>query len=224
MKYLLVIIFLTSSLYAKSEYSPSRLSRLSGEKSYKYNAKSDWDQAYARQSYIFGKAPAKFLAENYSYFSANSKILDMGMGEGRNAVFLAQKGHKVIGIDISSVAIKKANKLAKEFGVRVQSVLASLDSYKIDKASLDGLICFYYVDRKLIPKMISWLKPGGILFFEADSILQKSQKGQKTYSEEQYLQEGELLRLFPGMKVLKYEEPLHEQKFRASIILQKKVK
>ena len=40
------------------------------------------------------------------------------MGEGRNAVFLAQKGHQVTGIDISSVAIKKARQLAKENGVQ----------------------------------------------------------------------------------------------------------
>jgi 2-polyprenyl-3-methyl-5-hydroxy-6-metoxy-1,4-benzoquinol methylase len=224
MKILIILFTFCFNNYAKSEYSPSRLSRLSGEKSYKYNSKSQWDQAYARQSYIFGKAPAKFLAENYSYLPENSKVLDMGMGEGRNAVFLAQKGHRVIGIDISSVAIKKANKLAKEFGVRVQSVLASLDTYKVKKGSLDGIICFYYVDRKLIPKMISWLKPGGVIFFEADSIKQKKQKGQKTYSEEQYLKEGELLTLFPDMRVLKYEEPLHEDKFRASIIVQKRKK
>ena len=66
----------------------------------------------------------------------------MGMGEGRHAVFLAQKGYKVTGIDLSSVAVKKANMLASEFGVRIKTVVASLKKYKIPKESFDAVVCF----------------------------------------------------------------------------------
>lgn len=220
MKFILIIIF-TTFAFAKQPFSNSRLNKLTGERKVKYDTKSEWDQKYARTSFIYGKSPAKFLAENFGYLKETSNVLDMGMGEGRNAVFLAGKGHKVTGVDISSVAIKKAHHLAREFGVKIKGVVASLEKYKIPKESYDAIICFYYVDRELVKKISKWLKPGGILIYEAFTIKERSKKGHRKDPVEYYLKPGELLGLFKNFTILKYEEPLHEKKFRASIILQK---
>ena len=92
------------------------------------------------------------------------------MGEGRNAVFLATQGHKVVGIDISSIAVEKANALASEFRTEIKGVVASLDDYQISEKSFDVILSFYYVDRKLINKMKKWLKPGGLIFYEAHTV------------------------------------------------------
>jgi len=221
---LLSLLLLTFSigLNAKTAISSKRLNQLSGEKAATFDTKSEWDMKYSRPSFVFGKSPVKFLAENYDFFGSESRILDMGMGEGRNAIFLAQKGHKVTGVDISSVAIKKSYMLAKEFGVKIKGVVASLETYKIPESSFDGIICFYYVDKKLIPKMIKWLKPGGILIYEAHTLKQLRKKNHRRSDLNQYLKGQELMTLFPGMRVLKYEEPLHESNFRASIVLMKK--
>ena len=145
----------------------SRLNILSGEKEKVCDTKSQWDQRDSKRTYVYGKLPAKFLAENFDYLATSNTILDMGMGEGRNAVFLAQKGHQVTGIDISSVAIKKARQLAKENGVRINTIVGTLNKYAIAPESYDAIICFYYVDRELSKKIYNWLKPGGILIFEA---------------------------------------------------------
>jgi SAM-dependent methyltransferase len=145
----------------------------------------------------------------------------MGMGEGRNAVFLAQKGFKVTGVDISSVAIKKSHLLAKEYGVKINAIAASLKDYKITPGSYDAIICFYYVDRDLVEKIKSWLRPGGILIYEAYTVRQRVHPSHRHDPPEYFLKDQELLKLFSGMKILKYEEPLHEKDFRASIILQK---
>jgi SAM-dependent methyltransferase len=200
----------------------SRFQQLSGIKTSK-DSKTQWDARYARPTFVFGKSPVPFLSENYQYIPFESSVLDMGMGEGRNAVFLAQKGYKVTGIDISSVAVKKSYLLAHEFGVKIKGVVASLKEYKIPPNSFDAIICFYYVDRSLVEKMKSWLKPGGVLIYEAFTVKEKEKNRKKgsTDSDPQYLKQQELLRLFPGMRVLKYEEPLHEKEFRSSIILQK---
>ena len=115
-------LIVSLSVNARVDLSASRLNKLSGDKGSFYDTKSKWDQRYNKRNYVYGKQPAKFLAENYSYISAESKILDMGMGEGRNAVFLAQKGHKVTGIDISSIAVKKSQNLAKELNVKIKDV------------------------------------------------------------------------------------------------------
>lgn len=224
---LIPILFCTAYLAISTAYAEkttmtrSRLSILSGEKDKVYDTKSQWDQRYSKRTYVYGKLPAKFLAENFDYLSSSTTILDMGMGEGRNAVFLAQKGHQVTGIDISSVAIKKARQLAKENGVRINTVVGTLNKYAIAKESYDAIICFYYVDRELVDKIYSWLKPGGVLIYEAHTINEFDRLNNKKENKEYYLKPQELLGMFSEMKVLKYEEPLHEPQFRASIILKK---
>ena len=212
---------LSVDLFAKSPISNQRLDQLSGSKQKPFDTKTDWDRKYSRASFIFGKTPAKFLAENFDFLLPQSKVLDMGMGEGRNAVFLAQKGHNVTGVDISSVAVKKSYLLAKEYNVRIKGVVASMEKYQIPDESYDAIICFYYVDRSLNSKIQKWLRPGGILIYEAFTLAQKNKQDFMKESSSYFLKPQELLTMFPNMQVLKYEEPLHENNFRASIILKK---
>lgn len=215
---LLLLILITFSAHARDPIPGSRFQQLSGVKVSR-DSKTQWDQRYSRPSFIFGKSPAQFLAENYQYIPFEGSVLDMGMGEGRNAVFLAQKGYKVTGVDLSSVAVKKSYLLAQEFGVKIKGVVASLTDYKIAPGTFDAIICFYWVDRGMVDKIKTWLKPGGILIYEAYTVRGKEKETDPL--SDNYLKEQELLKLFPGMRVLKYEEPLHEKEFRSSIILKK---
>ena len=217
---LIIILFMALPVSGRDPISGSRFQHLTGVKT-SQDSKTQWDEKYSRPTFIFGKSPVQFLAENYQYIPYEGTVLDMGMGEGRNAVFLAQKGYKVTGVDISSVAVKKAYLLAQEFGVKIKGVVASLEDYKIAPNTFDAIICFYYVDRSLVEKMKSWLKPGGILIYEAYTIREKTKKKKEHLADNEYLKEQELLKLFPAMRVLKYEEPLHEKEFRSSIILRK---
>jgi tellurite methyltransferase len=221
MKILLALFFLSSLAWsAREPISGSRFQHLTGMKN-SSDSKSEWDEKYSRPTFVFGKSPVQFLSENYHYIPYEGTVLDMGMGEGRNAIFLAQKGYKVTGVDISSVAVKKSYLLAQEFGVKIKGVVASLHDYKIPPASFDAIVCFYYVDRSLVEKIKTWLKPGGILIYEAYTLKEKAKHKHDPLGDDTYLREQELLKLFPGMRVLKYEEPLHEKEFRSSIILRK---
>ncbi|MBY0516767.1 MAG: class I SAM-dependent methyltransferase [Bacteriovoracaceae bacterium] len=212
--------FIVSLAFARQPLPASRFEHLTGIKM-NSDSKSAWDAKFNRPSFVFGKRPAEFLADNYHYLPFEGTVLDMGMGEGRNAVFLAQKGFKVTGVDISSVAVKKAHLLAKEYGVKIKGVVASMNDYKIAPNSYDAIICFYYVDRGLIEKIKTWLRPGGILIYEAHTSRQRIHPSHRHDPADYFLKEQELLKMFNGMRVLKYEEPLHEKEFRASIILQK---
>jgi tellurite methyltransferase len=218
-KIFLLFILSMSSTWARQPLPASRFEHLTGAKL--NSDKSAWDAKFNRPTYIFGKRPAEFLSQNYHYLPFEGSVLDMGMGEGRNAVFLAQKGFKVTGVDISSVAIKKSHLLAKEYGVKIKTTAASMKDYSIAPNSFDAIICFYYVDRELIDKIKTWLRPGGILIYEAFTIRQRIHPAQRHDPEDYFLKDQELLSAFKGMRILKYEEPLHEKDFRASIILQK---
>jgi tellurite methyltransferase len=223
-KFFISFFILSFSLWARNPLPASRFQHLTGAKisrDSKRDSKSDWDERYNKPQFIFGKRPAKFLAENYSYIPPDSNVLDMGMGEGRNAVFLAQKGYRVTGVDISSVAVKKAQLLSKEFGVKIKGIVASLKEYNFPAGTFDSIICFYYVDRSLIGKMVQWLKPGGILIYEAHTLKHKEFASLKNEPDDFFLKEQELLKMFSGMRILKFEEPQHEKEFRSSIIIKK---
>lgn len=223
MNKILFLLIFSSNLFARTPISASRLEHLTGVRNPR-DSKQLWDKRYSKRSFVYGKAPAKFLSENYDYIPYGSTVLDMGMGEGRNAIFLAQKGYKVTGIDISSVAVKKASMLAKEFGVKIKSVVASLKKYKIEPESFDAIINLYWVDRSMIEKIKKWLKPGGILIYEGHTISKKAKKGYRNDPDHYFLKSQELLKLFSDMKILKYEEATHTKEDRASIIIEKPAK
>ena len=77
------------------------------------------------------------------------------------------------------------------------------------------------MDRSLREKLIKYLKPGGVIIFEGFTMNQKRVPEYKRYNDDYLLQPGELLDYFPSLRILKYEEPLHENRFRASAIFQK---
>ena len=95
------------------------------------------------------------------------------------------------------------------------------EKYKFKANSMDAIICFYYVDRNLHRRMLSWLKPGGILIYESHTDYQKNVKGSEHYSKEYLLRPTELLGMFKKIRVLKYEEPMHLKNYTASIIIRK---
>jgi len=193
-----------------------RFEILSGRKN-EVSTKSVWDQKFSNEKYIFGKKPAETLKNYLKLIGDNNNrtVLDIAMGEGRNAVFMALNGYRVTGIDISSVAIKKANALARENNVSIKGIVADLDKYEFKNHEFDIVLCYYYLDRDLIAKMKKWLKPGGIIIFEGYTIDDPVEsKGNKNY----LLENNELLKLFSEYRVVHFEEPLNNRRFYSSFM------
>lgn len=164
---------------------------------------------------------SRFLMKNYEYIPQAAHVLEIGIGEGHNAVFLARKGYNVTGLDRNSTSISKAQDLAREFNVRINTVAESVHDYNAREGSLDGVMIFHYVNKNIQKKILSWLRPGGVLIFEAYTDKQRQVEGFEQYDSKFFLKSGELLTMFPDMKVLKYQEPLHLNDYKASIILKK---
>lgn len=218
---ILFMLFISDSILAKTPLTGDRLNQLAGENSKNYDHRALWDVRYKNRNYIYGKLPAKFLAENFHFLKPESQVLDIGIGEGRNAVFLASKGHKVTGIDISKNGILKAKKLAKKNNVRIKTIHGSIYKYPFQKEKFDAIICFYFVDRKLNQKLLDWLRPGGILIYEA--FLESKKSKTEINEQNSFLKSGELLKMFGNsVKVLKFEEPNYDNSHRSAIILQKR--
>lgn len=180
-----------------------------------------WEERYATPEYIYGKEPTDFLRENVKLLP-KGKALVLAMGEGRNAVFLAQNGFEVEGCDISPRALEKAQLLAKERGVSLKAFQADLDNYQLPRGAYDVVACFYYLQRDLVPQMKAALKPGGMIIMETytKDNLKYGFRGPKNPG--YLLDPNELLHLFSNMKVVFYREMVVEgRKAVASIIAQK---
>lgn len=131
-----------------------------------------WNERYAAAEYVYGKAPNVFLESVAAQIPAGSRVLCLAEGEGRNAVYLAGLGHQVVAVDQSAVGLEKAQRLAAEAGVEIETVVADLAEYPIDPASWDAIIsifCHTPADsRKILHRRaVAGLDSGGLLILEA---------------------------------------------------------
>ncbi len=180
-----------------------------------------WDKKYETEAYIFGKEPVEFLKEHIDVLP-RGKALDIAMGEGRNAVFLAKNGFAVDGCDISEIAVKKAQDLAKENNVAIHAFVADLETYKLPKDTYDAIVCFYYLQRDLIPQMKEALKPGGMIMYETYTIENWERGFEGPKNKDYLLKPNELLYLFKDLKIIYYRElVLNNKKAIASLIAKK---
>ncbi|OQY99419.1 MAG: SAM-dependent methyltransferase [Candidatus Brocadia sp. UTAMX2] len=180
-----------------------------------------WDKRYETEAYIFGKEPVEFLREQIDILP-RGKALDLAMGEGRNAVFLAKQGFEVDGCDVSEVAVKKARELARENHVAIHAFVADLETYPLPKDTYDVIACFYYLQRDLVPQMKVALKPGGVIIYETYTIENWERGFEGPKKKEYLLQPNELLNLFKDLKIVYYRElVLDNKKAIASLIAKK---
>jgi len=180
-----------------------------------------WDKKYETEAYIFGKEPAGFLRDHIDLLP-RGKALDIAMGEGRNAVFLAKNGFDVDGCDISEIAVKKALDLAKENNVKIHTFVADLETYKLPQNTYDVIACFYYLQRDLVPQMKEALKPGGMIIYETYTIENRERGFEGPKNKDYLLKPNELLDLFKDFKIIYYRElVLNNKKAIASLIAKK---
>lgn len=134
--------------------------------------KSFWNKHYADRDFLYGTEPNSFLAEHCHLLTG--PVLSLSEGEGRNAVFLASRGLDVIGVDISSVALEKAQTLAKSRGVEIKTVVADLATFEPEKNHYGSVISISAhlpstVRNKLYPSIERSLRTNGLILLEAFS-------------------------------------------------------
>lgn len=133
--------------------------------------KSVYDKHYQTEN-LFGK-PFDELIEYYKGFSKRSKLVDIGCGQGRNAIPLAEIGFDVTGIDNSEVGIKQMLNIAHKKKLRIYTQITdiynSADYKSFDFFLLDSMFHFQKKDRlkelKLIEKIITDAKENSIITF-----------------------------------------------------------
>ena len=183
-----------------------------------------WDQRFKGKKFTFGKRANSFLRRHIALLP-KGKALDLAAGEGRNAVFLAQHGFKVDAVDISEVGLRKTQEYARKREVKVHTILADLDTYPI-KSRVYGLITnFYFLNRKIIPKIKRGLRKGGVVIFETYLLEHRRLHTGGPKNPKYFLKPNEPLHLFKGFRILSYREGIFQEGGKrmaiASLIAQK---
>ncbi|WP_447963126.1 class I SAM-dependent methyltransferase [Nitrospira sp. Ecomares 2.1] len=182
--------------------------------------KERWNHKYTTGNYLFGRDPIQFLTDHVDLLPKGA-ALDLAMGEGRNGVFLATKGFQVTGVDISEAGFKKAQALASEKGVTITTLVADLEQYILPPDTFDLIICTYYLQRDLFPKIAQALKPGGMVLIETYTVDHLQYRPQ--FNRIFLLERNELLTLLPGFRVLRYQEVDSGEAAFASLLAQKPI-
>lgn len=187
--------------------------------------KEFWNERYAEEEYVYGKAPNQYFQEKIDALRPG-KILLPAEGEGRNAVYAARLEWEVAAFDISEEGRKKAQKLAREYKLELDYRVGDFKSMDYQKNEFDaiGLIYAHFppeVRGDYFRQFDKYLKPGGIIIFEAFSKEQidyqkgDSSSGGPKDAEMLYTKE-ELEAAFKGYEFEEFEEKeiqLEEGKF-----------
>src|SRR5450631_1297678 len=131
-----------------------------------------WDERYRVASYFYGADPNDFLREHCGEIPSGGEVLCLAEGEGRNAVFLAARGYRVVAVDQSAVGLRKAEGLAALNDVRITTIQADLAEYRIEPDRWDGIVSIWcHLPRPLraevYRQVLTGLKPGGVFLLEA---------------------------------------------------------
>ena len=171
-----------------------------------------WNRRFSQPGYLFGTEPNAWLHEHGELWEAGQRVLCVADGEGRNSVWLAQRGLTVDAFDISEVGVRKARDFARITGVKVNFAVADIAQLQWPQGLYDGVIAIFiqFADPQLRSRifrgMVQALKPGGILLLQGYTPMQLEYRtGGPPIASHMYT--PEMLRdAFAGMEILKLRE------------------
>jgi SAM-dependent methyltransferase len=133
----------------------------------------DYERAYRDAKAYFGDGPNPFLLEHLDAIEPGGRVLDVGVGQGRNALALAERGYLVVGIDASRAAIETTRARAAERGVALDLWRGSFIDFEaaapFHAVLLFGLLQELTLEdhQALRRKVDEWTAPGSVVFATA---------------------------------------------------------
>jgi len=168
-----------------------------------------FDEEYKKsKGFLWGMQISKPFAEFEKLLKRKSKVLDLGCGEGRIAVYLAKKGHNVTAVDISETGIKRLNEFTKKEKLKVKTEVADLENYKIKKNydCILSLATIHFLSKKKIYSLVNEIKSKtkkeGFNFITVFRKGDPSEGKFKMY----FFENGELTKMYSDWEIISYKE------------------
>jgi SAM-dependent methyltransferase len=161
-----------------------------------------WNRILTAEKPLFNTNPNAFLVEVIKG-RAPGTALDVGMGQGRNAIFLAQQGWDVTGFDPADKAVAQARATAAKLGVGLNAVVEGEETFDFGENRWDLIVLSYVGAREFVDRVVRALKPGGIVVIEGfhRDVTKSSPVGGAVVFDT-----NELPRLYSRLRILRYED------------------
>jgi SAM-dependent methyltransferase len=161
-----------------------------------------WNKILTSPKPMFNTAPNAFLVEMTKGVKPG-RSLDVGMGQGRNTIYLAQQGWESVGFDPADRAVAAAQAQAAKLGVKIVTHVARAEDFDWGEANWDLIVLSYVGGRDLVSNVLRALRPGGMLVLEGfhrDATKSRPIGGAVVFDT------NELLKLFAGLRIVRYED------------------
>lgn len=158
-----------------------------------------WNERYRNSEYPL---TVNDIVESYFHFAKPGKALDIAAGNGRNALFLAEKGFQVDAVEISGVAIE----MIQTQNPAINCIHEDIDAFIPSPDSYDLIINVNFLDRRLFSHIEKALKKDGILIFRTFLDTHLKENIQPAIPKDKYLRSNELLQAFIPHQILLYKE------------------
>ncbi len=171
------------------------------------NESDQWNERYAGTDRLWIQDPDPQLVKSVSPLPVGT-ALDLGCGEGRNALWLAQAGWRVTAVDFSSVALERLARAAEERGVQVEVEEADLLEFSNSKRTFDLVVLANIHPpaesrRRLFAELPPMVNPGGHLFLIGHHVDAFGHSGPP--ERERLLTEEEVAESFSGYRIDRLE-------------------
>jgi SAM-dependent methyltransferase len=163
-----------------------------------YDEATLYNRVYAGPA-TFNTQPNEFLQSALDELTPG-EALDVGMGQGRNAILLARRGWKVTGFDVAEVGLQKARDLASSLGLSIHAVHASDTEFDFGQQRWDLIAIIHAIEKRSVCRVREALRKGGAVVIEAAH----KEPGGYPFG----FETNELLKIFEGFDILRYEERL----------------
>lgn len=161
-----------------------------------------WNRILTAANPSFNTRPNAFLVDMVRNVKPGT-ALDVGMGQGRNAIYLAQQGWSVTGFDPADRAVAAARQEAERLGVKLTAIVARDDQFEFKKDAWDLVVLSYVGGREYADRVFDTLKPGGMVVVEA---FHKDATRSGPIGPAVVFETNELLKLFGRFRILRYED------------------
>lgn len=130
-----------------------------------------WNPRFAGEQYAYGSEPNDFLRQQAPALRPHSRVLSLGEGEGRNAVYLATLGHQLTAVDAAHTGLIKLLQRAAQQNLRMSVTLSDLADYPIRPGSWDAIVSIFChlpsgLRRRVLADCVNGLAPGGLFIME----------------------------------------------------------
>ncbi|WP_027876240.1 class I SAM-dependent methyltransferase [Meiothermus cerbereus] len=179
----------------------------------------DWDAHYLNQPPL--SQPAAVVAA-YAHLLPVGLVLDLAGGMGRNAFFLARRGHPVILLEQSRVALEfvRAEATGQHLDIWALETDLEAPSPDLPPGPVAGIVKSYFLHRPLLERLAERLVPGGLVLLEGFTLIEAQQRGSQAAH---YWQPGELLHPPPGLYLRAWAEGFLEGHHRTWAVWEKSI-